>query len=178
MSTGQEAEDDDDDEYEYVEMDMLTEPDFSGSEWAVGTVGTAADVKKQKVTETWVRLAVNDKGEKLAIWGDKAQGTWNFDVASQFLSMSKSQLWGKDIWAGVVDDYYYTQGSVRGWSFVTAAEVVGQWQARRLGVDPEEAGIAPWNLPPTETLQEAEETEPVAAEQEVSQLEEGEEASM
>jgi hypothetical protein len=58
--------------------------------------------------------------------------------------LSKEHFYGKEIWAGTVDDYYYIQGTVRGWTYITAAEVLGQWQAKRLGVDPEEAGIAPW----------------------------------
>eukprot|EP00980_Cylindrotheca_fusiformis_P014179 scaffold3720_cov141-Cylindrotheca_fusiformis.AAC.18 len=134
-------EDDEDVEYEYVEYDILTESDFLSSEWLVGT---CMDRSPNRIVETWVRLAVDKDGKNVAIWGDKSQGKWNFDTASQFLSMSKENILGKDIWAGVVDDYYYAQGTVRGWSFFAAAAVVGQWQAKRLGVDPEEAGIAPW----------------------------------
>ena len=36
------------------------------------------------------------------------------------------------------------EGYVRGWSPISPASVVGQWQAKRLGVDKNEAGIAPW----------------------------------
>jgi hypothetical protein len=135
------SEEDDDEEYEFVEYDILTEPEFMGSEWLVGTV---MDRNPNKIQETWVRLATDKDGKNVAIWGDNSQGTWSFDVANQFLSISKEQLWGKDIWAGVVDDYYYTQGTVRGWNFFAAAAVRGQWQAKRLGVDPNEAGVAPW----------------------------------
>lgn len=135
------SEDEDDEDYEYVEYDILTEPEFMGSEWLVGTV---MDGNSDKIVETWVRLATDKDGKNVAIWGDNSQGIWAFDVANQFLSFSKEQLWGKDIWAGVVDDYYYTQGTVRGWNFFSAAAVRGQWQARRLGVDPNEAGVAPW----------------------------------
>ena len=140
-------DEDDDDEYEYVEYDILTEPEFSGSEWLVGTV---MDNNPSKIVETWARLAIDKDGKNVAIWGDDSQGTWSFDVASQFLSFSKENIFGKNIWAGVVDDYYYTQGTVRGWSFLTSAAVLGQWQARRLGVDKDEAGIAPWFQEPEE----------------------------
>jgi hypothetical protein len=136
------TEEEDDDEFEYVELEYLEETDFLGSEWLVGT---CMDQNPNKIVETWCRLAVDKNGKNVAIWGDKSEGTWNWDVASQFLSFSKEALWGKDIWAGVVDDYYYMQGTVRGWSFFSAAKVVAQWQAKRLGVDPDEAGIASWN---------------------------------
>jgi hypothetical protein len=132
---------DDDDEYEFVEYDTLTEAEFLGSEWLVGTV---EDRNLNKIVETWCRLAVDQKGKNVAIWGDKSEGTWNWDQANQFLSFSKNSLIGKDIWAGVVEDYYYMEGTVRGWNFLFAAQVLGQWQARRLGVDPEESGPAPW----------------------------------
>jgi len=134
-------DDDDEDEFEYVEYDILTEPEFMGSEWLVGT---CMDSSPNRIDETWVRLATDKDGKNVAIWGDGSQGTWNFDVANQFLSMSKENFFGKDIWAGVVDDYYYTYGTVRGWNFLSPAAVRGQWQAKRLGVDPEEAGTAPW----------------------------------
>jgi hypothetical protein len=136
------AEDEDEEEeYEYVEYDILSEPEFVGSEWLVGTV---MDKSPNRIAETWVRLIVDKKGKNVAIWGDNSQGTWNFDKANQFLSMSKENFFGKDIWAGVVEDYYFTQGTVRGWNFFTAAAVVAQWQAKRLGADPGEAGVAPW----------------------------------
>merc|ERR1712224_1178639 len=56
-------------------------------------------------------------GKNVAVWGDNSQGTWNLDVANQFLSVSKNSLIGKNIWAGVVDDFYYCRGTVRGWNF-------------------------------------------------------------
>lgn len=133
--------DEDDDEYEYVEYDMLTEAEFMGSEWLVGTL---MDKNPNNIVETWVRLATDKDGKNVAIWGDNSQGTWSLDVANQFLSMSKESIFGKDIWAGVVDDYYFTLGTVRGWNFLSPAAVIGQWQAKRLGVDKEEAGAAPW----------------------------------
>jgi hypothetical protein len=136
-----EADDDDDDEvFEEIEYDLLTEKEFLSSEWLVGTLRDNAN----KISETWCRLAVDKDGKNVAIWGDGAQGTWSLDVASQFLSMSKEAFWGKEIWAGVVDNYYFVQGTVRGWSFLAAASVTGQWQAKRLGIDPQEAGTAPW----------------------------------
>jgi len=132
---------DDEEEYEYVEYDMLTEVEFQGSEWLMGTV---MDSRQKVIGETWVRLVVDADGKNVAVWGDKSQGNWNFDKSNQFLSVSKNALWGKNIWAGVVDDYYYCRGTVRGWNYFSPASVVGQWQARRLGVEPGEAGIAPW----------------------------------
>lgn len=134
-------DDDDDDEYEYVEYDILTETEFTGSEWMVGTV---MDKRGNNIAETWVRLAVDKDGKNVAIWGDKSQGNWNFDTANQFLSVSKNAFWGKNIWAGVIDDYYFGRGTVRGWNFFSPASVVGQWQAKRLGVEADEAGVAPW----------------------------------
>jgi len=131
----------DDDEYEYVEYDILTEPDFMGSEWSVGTV---MDKNSENIDETWCRLATDRDGKNVAIWGDNSEGNWNFDTANQFLSVSKNTLFGKTIWAGVVDDYYFCRGTVRGWNFFSPASVVGQWQAKRLGVETDEAGVAPW----------------------------------
>lgn len=133
-------DDDDDDEYEYIEYETLTEADYLGSEWAVGT---CFDNNNGKIQETWVRL-VTKEDKNIAIWGDSSEGTWSLDVASQFFSISKEYLWGKQIWAGVVDDYYFVQGTVRGWTYLTPASVLGQWQGKRLGVDPEEAGTPPW----------------------------------
>jgi hypothetical protein len=134
-------DDDDDDEYEYVEFDSLAESDFAGSEWLVGTV---FENKENDIEENWVRLFVTEEGKNLAFWGDDSKGTWNFDVASQFLTLSKDALFGKRIWACTTDDFYYLQGTVRGWTYLQSARVLAQWQARRLGVDPEEAGVAPW----------------------------------
>ncbi|CAB9514632.1 expressed unknown protein [Seminavis robusta] len=141
-SEADDDEEDDDDEFEFIEYDDLTEADFLGSEWMVGTCW---DSNNNQIKETWVRLAV--KGDKnLAVWGDNSEGTWSLDAASQFLAISKNFIWGKQIWAGVVDDYYFVQGTVRGWTYLTPASVLGQWQGKRLGVDPEEAGTAPWFL--------------------------------
>ena len=152
----EEAEDDDDDdEYEYVEYEMLSEADYLGSEWMVGTLW---DSNSQNIKETWVRLAAKDD-KNLAVWGDGSEGTWSLDAASQFLAISKSYFWGKQIWAGVVDDYYFCQGTVRGWTYATPASVLGQWQAKRLGVDPDEAGTAPWFNPPEIEEEEEEESD-------------------
>jgi hypothetical protein len=139
-------DDDDDDDYEVVEYELLNEDDFLNSEWLIGTNW---DHAKDKIEETWVRLiSSDDKTQNVAVWGDTSnQGTWTFDVASQFLSISKSNLGGKKIWACTVEDnYYYLQGTVRGWTYWQPAAVLGQWQAKRLGVDPneEDIGIAPW----------------------------------
>jgi hypothetical protein len=154
-------EEEEEEEYEYIEYELLTEPEYMGSEWLVGTV---MDNNQAKIAETWVRLAADNKGKNIAIWGDNAQGTWSLDVANQFLSISKENLIGKKIWAGVVEDYYFTAGTVRGWSFVTSAAVIGQWQAKRLGVDMEEAGTAPWF-----EEEEEEEEETTVAEKETSE---------
>ena len=137
-----------DDEYEYIEYDTLTEAEFVQSEWLIGT---NFDRRPDQIIETWCRLIVDDAGKNIAVWGDGAQGTWNLDVASQFLSISKESVWkGKDIWACTVNNYYYLQGTVWGWAYLMPASVLGQWQARRLGVDPDEAGSAPWWEDPLE----------------------------
>mmetsp|Transcript_4017 Transcript_4017/g.5279 ORF Transcript_4017/g.5279 Transcript_4017/m.5279 type:complete len:235 (+) Transcript_4017:158-862(+) len=134
-------DDDDDDDYEILEYESLTEAEFVKSEWLVGTVW---DDKQKKIDETWVRLLTDDKGKNICYWGDNSEGQWKLDQASQFLSISKESIFGKQIWACTVDDYYYLSGTVRGWTFWEAAEVLAQWQAKRLGVDPDEAGAAPW----------------------------------
>lgn len=140
IADNEDDDDDDDDEYEYFEYENLTEADLFGSEWRVGTCW---DNNQNKIEETWTRLEAKDD-KNVAVWGDNSEGTWSFDVASQFLTISKNYVWGKRIWAGQVDDYYFLRGTVRGWTYVTAASVLGQWQASRLGVDPEEAGTPPW----------------------------------
>jgi hypothetical protein len=152
-------EDDDDDEYEYEEYESLTEADFYNSEWKIGTLWDNAN----KIEETWFRCVVRegDLGavEFIAVWGDGSKGKWNFDAASQFFSISKDSYggWlGKKIWAGTVDDYYYMQGTIRGWNPISPASVLGQWQAKRLGVDREEAGIAPWFQTEEDDNEEAE----------------------
>eukprot|EP00957_Ditylum_brightwellii_P085171 6477312-Ditylum_brightwellii.AAC.1 len=136
-------DEDDDDEWEYEEFETLDENDFFNSEWKVGTV---LESSGETIDETWFRLITTEEGENLAIWGDGAKGKWSLDVNAQFFSISKETFggWlGKKIWAGGVDDFYYLQGSVRGWSPLQPASVLGQWQAKRLGVDPDEAGVAP-----------------------------------
>eukprot|EP00554_Chaetoceros_debilis_P005385 CAMPEP_0194073176 /NCGR_PEP_ID=MMETSP0149-20130528/698_1 /TAXON_ID=122233 /ORGANISM="Chaetoceros debilis, Strain MM31A-1" /LENGTH=225 /DNA_ID=CAMNT_0038753151 /DNA_START=106 /DNA_END=779 /DNA_ORIENTATION=+ len=141
-TTQNSEESDDDDDWEYEDYETLTEADFYQSEWKVGTVMEGKD----KIKETWCRLVVKD-GEFIAVWGDSGDGKWNFDPNSQFLSISKESFggWlGKKIWAGTLEDFYFMEGSVRGWGPLSSASVVGQWQAKRLGVDPDEAGTAPW----------------------------------
>ena len=135
-------DDDDEEDWEYVEFDTLTESDLVGSEWLVGTCW---DTNPNTIDETWCRLVTNPSdGTNLVIWGDNSQGKWSLDVATQYVTISKTKPWGKQIWACLVEDYYYMRGTVRGWTFWAAAAVEAQWQAKRLGVDPEEAGIAPW----------------------------------
>ena len=141
-SAASEEEEEEEEDWEYVEYEDLRETDFYDSEWKVGTLMEGSN----KIEETWTRLVVKD-GEFICVWGDGSSGKWNFDAASQFLSMSKDSYggWlGKRIWAGTIDDYYYVQGTIRGWSPISPASVVGQWQAKRLGVDKDEAGVAPW----------------------------------
>lgn len=139
--------DDDDDEYEYVEYDNLTEQEFIGSEWLVGTNW---DRRPDKIDETWARLVVDASGRNVVVWGDQSEGVWSIDVAAQFLSLSKENIVaGKEIWACTVSDYYYLQGTVRAWKYWSAAAVIGQWQAKRLGVGPGEAGTPPWFEVPT-----------------------------
>mmetsp|Transcript_6962 Transcript_6962/g.14336 ORF Transcript_6962/g.14336 Transcript_6962/m.14336 type:complete len:241 (-) Transcript_6962:970-1692(-) len=140
-------DEEEDDEYEYVEYDILTEAEFLGSEWLVGTV---MDNNVKNIAETWVRLATDKDGKNVAIWGDNKEGNWSFDVANQFLNVSKNSVVGKNIWAGVVDDFYFCRGTVRGWNFFSAASVVGQWQAKRLGVEQDDTGVAPWFEEPEE----------------------------
>ena len=133
---------------------MLTEADFYNSEWRVGTLMD----RKNNIVETWCRCVVKD-GQFVAVWGDNSEGKWAFDAASQFFSISKDSFggwFGKQIWAGTVDDYYFMEGTVRGWSPISPASVEGQWQAKRLGVDPEEAGGAPWFEPQEEEEEQAE----------------------
>lgn len=138
-------DDNDDDEYEVIEYDSLSEEELRGSEWIVGTCW---DHNENKIDETWLRLAVDKEGKNVAIWGDGSEGKWSIDTVSGFFSASKENvLTGKQIWACTADDYYYLQGTVRGWTFWMAACVLGQWQAKRLGVDPDEAGIPPWFAP-------------------------------
>ena len=135
-------DDDDDEEYEYIEYEALTEAEFLNSEWLVGSNW---DTNPSKIEETWARCVVDKDGKNVVVWGDNASGQWSLDVASQFFSMSKENMWtGKKIWACTVDDYYYLQGNIRGWNFLQPASVLGQWQARRLGVDKDETGTAPW----------------------------------
>jgi hypothetical protein len=142
MTAPSAVDDDDEEEYEEIEYELLTEAEFVNAELLVGTNW---DRSPDKIVETWVRLVVDKDGKNVAVWGDGAQGTWKLDVPSQFLSMSKENRFaGKDIWACTVNDYYYFQGTVRGWTYWRPAAVLGQWQARRLGVSKEEAGTPPW----------------------------------
>ena len=94
----------DDDEFEYVEYENLTEREFIGSEWLVGKNW---DRSPNKIDETWARLVVDKDGKNTTVWGDRSQGAWTLNVASQFLSLSKENvLAGKEIWACTFTDYY------------------------------------------------------------------------
>jgi len=115
------------------------------------------------------------------VWGDGAKGTWTLDVTSQFFSISKETFggwFGKKIWAGSMDDYYFLQGSIRGWNPVSPASVLGSWQMKRLGVSPEEAGVAPWFMEEEveEVKNEIEEVKK-EVEEEKKEVEEGEKTS-
>ena len=127
-----------------MEYENLTEQEFIGSEeWLIRTNW---DRMPNKIDETWVRLIVDANGKNVVAWGDDSEGVWNLDVASQFLSLSKENIAaGKEIWACTVTDYYYLQGAVRAWKYLSAAAVIVQWQAKQLGIsDPAEAGTPPW----------------------------------
>lgn len=137
-------EEEEEEEWEEVEIENLSEQDFYNSEWLIGTVYN----DKDKIEETWVRLTIDpDSTKNIATWGDGASGSWSVDVPSQFISMTKETFggWGgKKLWAGVMNDYYYLDGTVRGWGFFRPASILGQWQMKRLGVSDEERGAAPW----------------------------------
>ena len=77
----------------------------------------------------------------------QGKGKWKLDERAQFLTISKESFggWlGKKIWACNLVDYYYLEGTIRGWTPLEAATVKGQWQAKRLGCTDEERGPAPW----------------------------------
>jgi len=147
--------DEDDEELEWVEeeFETLTERDFYNTEWKIGTLIDNKPRDPKSIDTTWVRLTTTEEGTNKATWGDGSQGKWTVDVPSQYFSISKETFggfFGKKIWAGNIDDFYYLEGTVRGWSPISPASVVGQWQAIRLGVvdgervTAEERGVAPW----------------------------------
>eukprot|EP01083_Nonionella_stella_P080422 221045_1 len=128
-----EEEDDNDDEMEWVEeeFELLTERDFYNTEWKIGTLMDDKPKDPASIDTTWVRLVTNDAGENVAIWGDDSKGKWTIDVATQFFSISKETFggwFGKRIWAGTVEDFYYLDGTVRGWGPISPASVDGQWK--------------------------------------------------
>ncbi|KAL7516909.1 hypothetical protein ACHAWX_001878, partial [Stephanocyclus meneghinianus] len=147
--------DDDDDETEWVEeeFEVLSERDFYNTEWKIGTLMDNKPRVPSSIETTWVRLTTTEDGQNKAVWGDNSKGRWVVDVPSQYFSISKETFggwFGKKIWAGTIEDFYYLEGTVRGWSPVSPASVIGQWQAIRLGVvdgdrvTQEERGVAPW----------------------------------
>ena len=145
------------------EFELLTERDFYNTEWKIGTLMDKKPRDAKSIDTTWVRLMTTENGDNKAIWGDDSKGKWTIDVPSQFFSISKESFggwFGKQIWAGTIDDFYYLEGTVRGWSPISPASVEGQWQAVRLGVvegdrvSVEERGEAPWF-----TIEEEEESE-------------------
>jgi len=173
----------DDDEMEWVEeeFELLTERDFYNTEWKIGTLMESKPREPSSIDTTWVRLVTTEDGTNKAIWGDDSQGTWTIDVPSQFFSISKETFggwFGKQIWAGTIDDFYYLEGTVRGWSPISPASVVGQWQATRLGVvdgervAQEERGVAPWFMEPEEVEGESESENEGTEEREVNESKE------
>ena len=159
-------DDADEEEEEWVEeeFELLTERDFYNTEWKIGTLMDGAPRSPTSIDTTWVRLMTTEDGTNKAVWGDGAKGKWTIDVTSQFFSISKETFggWlGKQIWAGTIEDFYYLDGTVRGWSPISPASVVGQWQAIRLGsmdggdrVSAEERGVAPWFMEEDEDVGE------------------------
>lgn len=158
-------EDEDDGEMEWVEeeFELLTERDFYNTEWKMGTLMENKPREAKSIDTTWVRLVTTEDGENKAIWGDNSKGKWNVDVPSQFFSISKESFggwFGKQIWAGTIEDFYFLEGTVRGWSPLSAASVEGQWQAVRLGVldgdrvSQDERGVAPWFMEEEEDEEE------------------------
>eukprot|EP00574_Skeletonema_japonicum_P002196 CAMPEP_0201720488 /NCGR_PEP_ID=MMETSP0593-20130828/5414_1 /ASSEMBLY_ACC=CAM_ASM_000672 /TAXON_ID=267983 /ORGANISM="Skeletonema japonicum, Strain CCMP2506" /LENGTH=240 /DNA_ID=CAMNT_0048211127 /DNA_START=17 /DNA_END=739 /DNA_ORIENTATION=- len=151
--TGQE-EDDEEEEWVEEEFELLTERDFYNTEWKIGTLMDGTPRSPTSIDTTWVRLMTTEDGTNKAVWGDGSKGKWTIDVPSQFFSISKETFggwFGKQIWAGTIEDFYYLDGTVRGWSPISPASVDGQWQAIRLGniddsdrVSAEERGVAPW----------------------------------
>lgn len=158
------------------EFELLTEQDFYNTEWKIGTLMDGKPRDAKSIDTTWVRLVTTETGENKAIWGDDSKGKWTIDVPSQFFSISKESFggwFGKKIWAGTIEDFYFLEGTVRGWSPISPASVVGQWQAIRLGVvdgervSPEERGEAPWF---TEEEEEEEDTTEDEGNEEDAQL--------
>jgi hypothetical protein len=150
------------------EFELLTERDFYNTEWKIGTLMDDKPRDPRHIDTTWVRLVTTEDGTNSAVWGDGSRGKWTIDVPSQFFSISKESFggWlGKRIWAGTINDFYYLEGTVRGWSPLSPASVVGGWQAIRLGVvdgarvTEEERGGAPWFETPEDEEEEEEEEE-------------------
>ncbi|KAL7462025.1 hypothetical protein ACHAXS_002423 [Conticribra weissflogii] len=169
---------DEEEEEEWIEeeFELLTEKDFYDTEWKIGTV---MDSSPSTIATTWVRLTTTAEGTNLATWGDSnrilARGKWAVDVPSQFFSISRESFggWlGKQIWAGTLEDYYFMEGTVRGWSPISPASVIGQWQGIRLGVSKEERGVAPW-FRREETEEEGERVEEETGEEEQNEKESG-----
>lgn len=130
-------------EYEYIEYDELTEKQFMGSVWLVGTneadnEGNVTD----KVTETKLFLTTDDQDKKVAMWGDCSKGKWYIDNGN-FLA-SKESLFGRRYWTCYADDFYFMEGTIQGWSLISPAMKLGMFQAIRLDVDKEVMGEAPW----------------------------------
>jgi len=134
-----ETSEEEEDEYEEVEFEYMLYDDMLGSEWKIGDL---MEDKKQ-INEYWFRLLTNEE----VVWGDNSKGKWKLDERAQFLTISKESFggWlGKKIWACNLVDFYYLEGTIRGWTPLEAATVKGQWQAKRLGCTDEERGPAPW----------------------------------
>ena len=135
----------DDEDLEWVEeeFETLTERDFYNTEWKIGTLMDNKPRDPKSIDTTWVRLSTTEEGTSpfhyalfasdlcvssllssspgtnKATWGDGSKGKWTVDVPSQYFSISKETFggfFGKKIWAGNIDDFYYLEGTVRGWS--------------------------------------------------------------
>ena len=105
--------------------------DFAGSEWKVGIVWNG----REDVEVTWAR--VSDDGEGTVQWGFGAAGQVRVDDGA-FVTLTRDFPlgWGgKRLFSARIDSDVYLEGIIRGWKPWVPADVMGQWQAYRLGVD-------------------------------------------
>jgi len=125
-----------------VVEDIITPKEyFKGSEWKVGIMWK----DNKNIQETWIRC----KEEFDCEWGTGGkEGTW--DVDGKIFTFTRDYVggWnGKRIFSAPLRDRnseVYLEGLVRGWAPFTPAEVMGQWQAIRLGVDRSEYDDPIW----------------------------------
>jgi len=131
-----------------------SDADIAGSEWKIAIQWFDDDGLPKRggeLQETWLRF----KEDYVVEWGIGATGVWSLD--GQFLSISRDFALG---WGGKrilscklaqKQNEAYIEGMVRGWTPLTAASVMGQWQALRLGIDRTPYGEPFWNTRPTGT---------------------------